>query len=72
MQILEILLAHALKYMFVTFILLLGGFERHQAVAMAVVGAYLEFMMKVWAGNQSIALQSEIKNLQEKFDREKK
>lgn len=68
----EAFLAHIVKYLFVTLILLLGGFERHQAVAMGVVGAYLEFMLKVWAGSQSVVLYDEIKKLREELEQQRK
>jgi hypothetical protein len=68
----EVFLAHIVKYLFVTLILLWGGFERNQAVTMGVVGAFLEFMFKIWAGSQSLALYEEIKKLREELEQQRK
>ncbi len=59
----EFLIFHLIKYLMVAAILLYGGFPRGQAIAAAVVLGFLELSLKVWLGQQFVAVYDAAKGI---------
>lgn len=58
----EFLILHLIKYLLVALVLFFGGFPRGQAIAISVVFAFLELSLKIWLGQQFIAIYDAVKS----------